>query len=53
MIPPPLAPSAVLARAVRGLPDGAGARLILDWLIVTRTQHPALKRDVGSQEVVG
>jgi len=62
MIPPPLIPSAVLLRRIhiasytdgKPAPDGAGARLQRQKMCVaTRTQPPARKREVGSQEVVG
>ncbi len=61
MIPPPLAPSAVLIRYIsvevsphfEAVVDGAGARFQQKISIATRTQYPAKRRDTGSQEVVG
>jgi len=61
MIPPPLAPSAVLTCRISmenlcGLElagDGAGTRFQQKMFVQTRTQYPAKRRDTGSQEVVG
>ncbi len=61
VIPLPLEPSAVLVwhthaadhTSWKHTGDGTGARRKQEMLVATRTQHPAKRRDTGSQEVVG